>query len=201
MDVLLGNGIWMAWNTILAVIPLAFAVFLFTGERRRHGIHWWLGVVVFVAFLPNGPYVITDLMHMRGDSAALQFDQGARLLLALQYAIFVLIGVAAYAGSLELLRRYIRRRGFSRGRAFGLEVALHAMCSVGVLLGRFARFNSWEIGTRPDDILDHATSRLDRPGSWLLLLTTLAVIATATWLLRLVASGFGHVWDGINSRT
>jgi len=197
----MGNGIWMVWNTILALIPLVFAVFLFAGDRRHHRVHWWLGVVVFVAFLPNGPYVITDLMHLRGDYAALQGDQSTRLLLALQYAVFVLIGVAAYAGSLELLRRYVRARGWSKSRALGLELVLHALCSVGVLLGRFARFNSWEIGTRPGDILDHATSRLDRPGSWLLLFTTFAVIASATGLLRLVGSGFGHLRDGIDSRT
>jgi uncharacterized membrane protein len=180
----------MAWNTVLALIPLGFAVFLFTGPRARRGPLWWLGCATFFAFLPNGPYVITDLIHLKGDALALSGKDVALVVLTMQYAAFVLVGVAAYAGSLELLRRHLIGRGWSPARTFVLELVLHGMCSVGVLLGRFARFNSWEVATRPHDIADHALSRLDRPGSWLLLVTTFGVITAAAWFVRLVASGF-----------
>ncbi|MEX2267895.1 MAG: DUF1361 domain-containing protein [Acidimicrobiia bacterium] len=197
MYVLLGNGPWMAWNAFLALIPLGFAVFLFTGPRRAHHRPlWWLGVVVFFAFLPNGPYVITDLIHLKHDALGLRGNEAANFMLAFQYAAFIAVGLAAYAGSLELLRRYVLSRGWTRSRAFVLELALHAMCSVGVLLGRFARFNSWELGTRPDDIVGHAVSRFDRPASWLLLFTTFGVITAATCFLRFTATGFVGLWHG-----
>jgi uncharacterized membrane protein len=190
----------MAWNALLALIPLGFAVFLFTGPRARRGPLWWVGSGIFFAFLPNGPYVITDLIHLKRDALSLHGNEAATVVLAFQYAMFVMIGVAAYAGSLELLRRYLRGRGWTQAHTFVLELVLHALCSVGVLLGRFARFNSWELVTRPQDIVDHARSRLDRPGSWLLLATTFGVIATATWCLRLAAAGFVHVRHGTTGR-
>jgi uncharacterized membrane protein len=194
------NGLWMGYNTVLALIPLLLAAFLFTGTPR-HRFVWWVGVVAFVAFLPNGPYVITDIKHYPGDAALLQGKELARVLLAFEYGVFVLVGVAAYVGSLEVLRRYLRARVWTRRHALEVEFALHALSAVGVLLGRFARFNSWDIGTRPEEVLGHATSRLDRPASWLLLITTFAVIVTATWLVRMVANTAGHVWQGMNGRT
>jgi uncharacterized membrane protein len=69
-----------------------------------------------------------------------------------------------------------------------------------VLLGRVARFNSWDLATRPDAVIDHAVSRLDHSGSWVLLVTMFAVIVTSTLLVRVVATGFGGLSRGVGRR-
>src|SRR6478736_5332776 len=51
---------WMSWNLLLAAIPMLLAVLLFH-RPRRHSVLWWGGVAAFVLFLPNAPYVVTDL--------------------------------------------------------------------------------------------------------------------------------------------
>jgi uncharacterized membrane protein len=190
----------MVWNSLLACIPLGFAVFLFTGPRTKRGPFWWAGLAIFVAFLPNGPYVITDLIHLKSDALALRAGQGGTLALVLEYSLFVLVGVVAYAGSLELLRRYLLAHGWSTRAAFMLELVLHALSAVGVLLGRLARFNSWELVTRPDDVVGHTLSRVDSSWSWMLLVTTFVVITVTTLLLRFVATGFAVVSRGVSRR-
>ncbi len=201
MRVLLGNGPWMVWNSLLALVPLVFAVFLFTEPRVRPRVLWWLGLAIFVAFLPNGPYVITDLIHLKHDALALRERETATVALVLSYSLVVLVGVLAYTGSLALLRRYLLRRGWTSRRAYALELGLHALCAVGVLLGRIARFNSWDLGTRPLDVLDHAVSRLDRAASWFLLITMFVVITTCTWFVRLVVAGSVSISRDVRRRT
>ncbi len=63
------HGPWMVWNTILAVVPLVLALALFRSGCRR-SVGWWCGVVAFVAFLPNAPYVLSDVIHFFDDVRA-----------------------------------------------------------------------------------------------------------------------------------
>jgi uncharacterized membrane protein len=192
--VLLGNGPWMVWNTLLALIPLGFAVFLFVRPvRGPRSPFWWLGLAGFVAFLPNAPYVLTDLIHLRGDTIELRSSHTHTAVLYVEYALFVIIGVTCYVGSLELLRRFVLARGWSSRNAYALELSLHALCAVGVLLGRVARFNSWDLGSRPGQVFDHALSRLDRPMSWVLLLITFGILVVATFAARAVGLAFATV--------
>src|SRR5687768_11998127 len=128
----------MVWNTMLALVPLGLALLLFANRARRLGFLWWIGLAAFVAFLPNAPYVLTDLIHLRGDTIALRSTGVHPALLHAEYAVFLIVGVACYAGSLELLRRFVKANGWSARLAFLVEFSLHALCSVGVLLGRVA---------------------------------------------------------------
>ncbi|UQE76924.1 DUF1361 domain-containing protein [Gordonia sp. PP30] len=53
---------FLIWNLFLAWIPLAFAL-AFAVVRRRI---WLLPLgLLWLAFLPNAPYLITDLVHLR----------------------------------------------------------------------------------------------------------------------------------------
>jgi uncharacterized membrane protein len=62
-SVLAGHLPWMGWNLLLAAIPVLLAWVLFRPARRRAAL-WWLGLAVFVAFLPNAAYVLTDAVHL-----------------------------------------------------------------------------------------------------------------------------------------
>jgi uncharacterized membrane protein len=180
----------MVWNTMLAGIPFGLALLLFLpAHRRRRSPFWWFGFATFVAFLPNAPYVLTDIIHLRGDAFAIRETEAHASLLYVEYAVFFIVGVACYVGSLELLRRYLLAQGWRPRTAFAIELTLHALCAVGVLLGRVARFNSWDLGTRPGQILDHAVARLDRPVSWLLLSVTFTILVVTTFLARALGMG------------
>jgi uncharacterized membrane protein len=141
------NGTWMAWNLFLALVPLAIAVSLFARPRART-VGWWLGLGAFVAFLPNAPYVLTDVIHLVEDTRATSSPAVVSFALMPQYAVFFLVGFEAYVLSLLLVGRYLRRVGLARW-IVPVEVALHALCAVGVHLGRFERLNTWDVITRP----------------------------------------------------
>jgi uncharacterized membrane protein len=53
----------MTANLFLAAVPFILAAFLFVPPRARTA-GWWIGVGTFVAFLPNAPYVLTDVIHL-----------------------------------------------------------------------------------------------------------------------------------------
>jgi uncharacterized membrane protein len=141
------NGSWMAWNLLLALFPLAVALVLFLQPTRRN-LAWWLGVGVFLAFLPNAPYVLTDVIHLVDDARTTSSSAVVSFALLPQYAVFFLVGFEAYVLSLLLVGRYLQRIGLARW-VVPVEVGLHALCAVGVHLGRFERLNTWDVLTRP----------------------------------------------------
>jgi uncharacterized membrane protein len=142
------NSEWMAWNLMLALVPLLLACVLFLHTGRRT-VAWWLCAGVFVAFLPNAPYVLTDVVHLVDDARTTSSDVVVSLALVPQYAAFFLVGFEAYVLSVLLVGRYLRRSGRA-GWVLPVELTLHALCAVGIHLGRFDRLNSWDAVASPD---------------------------------------------------
>ena len=170
------NDLWMAWNLFLAFVPVALAWLLFRhhGERRPQ---WWLGLALFVLFLPNAPYVITDLVHLRGDVVVAGDDLAVVTGVVPVYAAFIGLGVLAYTVSVMLMGRYLDRVGLASVRP-AIEVGVHAVAAVGVVLGRVARLNSWEPVTEPHTTLERIVLTLS--GRW----AAVAVLGmfAVTWL-------------------
>lgn len=177
---------FMMWNSFLALIPFVLSLWLFrsqgSGYRRPT---WWIGFAVFMAFLPNSPYVLTDIIHLVGF-----IQEGAELwtvvlILVPQYLIFMLIGTEAYVASLVNLGLYLRKHGFGRW-VLTVELVIHALCGIGIYLGRFPRFNSWDIITGPHRLFVHLAQALIDPWSLTVMLVTFVVIAAVYWPLKQV---------------
>jgi uncharacterized membrane protein len=167
------DALWLVWNTFLAWIPVGLALLLFSSPGRRRTYSWWAGAVLFVLFLPNAPYVLTDLVHLR-DDMRLVSTTAAPLTV---YAVFITSGFVAYYLSLKLLGRYLAENGLARWRP-GIVVGVHALCAIGVFLGRHARLNSWEPIVEPRGTFERVVLTL----SWRY--TPVLVVATfvATWV-------------------
>jgi len=143
---------WMLLNLSLAAIPVALAIALFRDPNRRRSAWWWAGVAVFVAFLPNAPYVATDLIHLRASLGSTSGARGTVVVLA-AYGMLIGGGLVAYLVSLWAVRRWLVAQG--RGRWSPLvELVLHALCAIGIALGRMFRLNSWELVTRPHAVIE-----------------------------------------------
>jgi uncharacterized membrane protein len=172
----------MAWNLWLAALPLALAWRLFVPGRRRTPA-WWLGVAAFIALLPNAPYVLTDVIHF--DDAVRVADSRLEVALVLvpTFAAFFVAGFGCYVASVVRLERWLRSEGWSLPKLLGADFTVHALCAVGVFLGRVFRFNSWDILVRPHDIA--AVVQVPEPRSVVVLLALFTVLGAGTAGLRI----------------
>ncbi|MDY7021279.1 MAG: DUF1361 domain-containing protein [Cyanobacteriota bacterium] len=173
----------------LAIILSLMGVEIWQSRRssRRHRLswRWWLGALVFILFLPNAPYVLTDVIHL-----IRQIRQGhsvwiISLALIPQYIIFVFIGFEAYVLSLVYLDRYLAEQGWKRNRWIA-ELIIHALCAIGIYLGRFQRFNSWDILTNPDILMQSLIENLINQEPLLVIGVTFVVLTVLYTLMKYI---------------
>ena len=164
-QLLANNARWMCWNLLLAVIPMLLSAILFRQtkfnpiiaglfpialKQRHRSVFWWVGVATYLAFLPNAPYVLTDVIHFVRLVWASSVWISAFVLIPL-FSLFFLVGFLAYVIALINLGAYLNHIGLRR-YVFTVEVIIHALSAVGVYLGRFLRFNSWDLMMNLDDV-------------------------------------------------
>jgi uncharacterized membrane protein len=139
------------WNSFLAFIPFILSLWLFRLALSRSLI-WWLMLSVFVCFLPNAPYILTDSIHLISYSQQDYAKSLIFLVLIPQYSIFIFIGFQLYVLSLLNLELYCRRQNIGSS-VLSLEIILHFLSAIGIYLGRFLRLNSWHLVTQPEEVL------------------------------------------------
>lgn len=175
---------WMVWNLFLALIPLGLSIWLFRQASTRSSI-WWVGVFVCIAFLPNAPYVLTDLIHLvhelRNEPSLLI----STLVVIPKYLLFVFIGFEAYVLSLINAGHYLRQQGL-RGSIVQAELALHGLSAIGVYLGRVERFNSWDLVTHPKHVIRSVAENLLDHRPLLFMIIGFVVITGLYWVLKQV---------------
>lgn len=174
---------WMTWNLFLAFVPLALSVWLFRRARSR-SVVWWVGLLVFIAFLPNAPYVLTDVIHLVDDIRRGWFSIWTiTLVLIPQYVLFIVAGFEAYVLSLINLGYYLNQQGKSKWIVW-VELLIHGLSAIGIYLGRFLRFNSWDLITQFDTITGSVVDDLARKRPLAVIIITFVVITSLYWLMK-----------------
>jgi uncharacterized membrane protein len=148
---------FLPWNLSLAWVPVAAAVAVYDGQRRGTSLIRLLPIAaVWLLFLPNAPYLLTDFIHLGSrDDAPLWFD-------------IVLFGSFAWTGMLLGFLSIFVMQGVVR-RAFGpvwswvLVGGSLAASSFGIYLGRSLRWNSWDFLVRPGALLEDIWARIADP--------------------------------------
>lgn len=146
---------FLGWNLFLAAIPLGLSLAL---RHVRRPLFTAPLLAAWLLFLPNAPYVLTDLIHLtphNHGSVPLWMD----LLMLLSFAF-----VSLWLGfqSLRLVQHWIEQRS-SRLAAWGATVACLALSGFGVYLGRFLRWNSWDLLRRPHLLVEDIIARVFNP--------------------------------------
>jgi uncharacterized membrane protein len=186
------SSFWILWNLFLAFIPLALSFWLF--RRKTSGWKswlWWLGCLVFIVFLPNAPYLITDIIHL---IRAIQEDYPIWILtLVLMPVHFfaIMTGIEAYVISLINLGDYLKRQGATSRSIIGVELLIHALCTFGVYLGRFLRFNSWDLVTKPTVLLVESFNSVTARLPLITMFIIFIVITVSYWIMKQVTLGLG----------
>ena len=172
---------FLLWNLTLAWIPLLVALGVYDAYRR--GVRIALltpAVALWLLFLPNAPYIATDFVHLTPSAPTpLWFD-------AVLISSFAWTGVLAGFASLYLLHAVARHRFGARVGWTGALAAL-ALTSVGVYVGRFLQWNSWDLVFRPGQRLAEIAPGL---GQTTTLVHASAVMVLLTGLLALTYLAF-----------
>jgi uncharacterized membrane protein len=134
---------FLVWNLILAWAPLILALLVYDGYRRGGTlVRLAPALALWLLFLPNAPYIVTDFVHLSARSRApLWFD-------GVEVSAFAWTGMLLGFVSLYLVHAVLRHRlGAPTGWCVVLGVL--ALASMGVYLGRVKRWNSWDALTKP----------------------------------------------------
>jgi len=155
--------LFLVWNLFLAGIPYAITSYL-TTLKHINTLSLLVICSVWLVFLPNAPYIITDLFHLRYSSAHLVW------LDTLIIIVFAITGLILFYKSVLSMESIIKTYVEKRVVAFMLPV-LFILVGFGVYLGRFLRFNSWEIINKPwiiiTTILEILTQPRTHSAAWL----------------------------------
>lgn len=177
----------MLWNLFLAFIPLILSLWLFRGQTKPFFL-WWLGFLIFIVFLPNAPYVLTDIIHLidiiRNDVSVWIVT----LVVIPQYILFILLGFEAYVISLINLGYYLKQRQLS-SYILPVEIITHALSAVGIYLGRFQRFNSWDFLTQPIFLFRSIFENFTNKDSTLIMAVTFIVLVVIYWIFKQINLG------------
>jgi uncharacterized membrane protein len=129
---------FLAWNLFLAWVPFVLALLVYDARRRGVAGAGQLALgALWLLFLPNAPYIVTDLVHLGTITGApLWFDAG-------MIAAFAFTGLVLGLGSLFLVQLALAD-AFGARAGWALVLGVIPLCSVGIYVGRFLRLNSWD---------------------------------------------------------
>jgi len=136
--------LFLIWNLFLAWLPLFFSLAVFHRHQsgRRQGWRLYSLAALWLLFFPNAPYIFTDMIHLTARFAS-HFWVDLILVLLVAFTGFLLGFMSLY-----LMQSVVADRlGRTAGWLFILTVS--ALSGFGIYLGRFLRWNSWDILVDP----------------------------------------------------
>lgn len=147
---------WLRWLTInigLAWVPVALS-----GVAHSDRLVAVLVLPLWLLFLPNAPYLVTDLVHLRGREVIPWADMA------------ILVAVAALGLGLGVVSTH--QMASAMGRDWGLTAGsgVYVVASIaigfGVYVGRFLRWNSWDAFTNPRAVVLSVLGLAQDPRAW-----------------------------------
>jgi uncharacterized membrane protein len=178
---------FLIWNLFLAWIPFLVAYFTYTLTIRRT----WLFVIiplaafVWLIFFPNAPYILTDFQHLNG--AGIDIPVWYDVLIFIWFSwTGLLLGIV----SLFLMQEIVRRE-FGRWAGWSFVIVVTVLSSIGIYMGRFLRWNSWDILRNPSGIALFTIQRAQNPSLQSIIFTML--FAAFFLFIYITLYAFGHL--------
>jgi uncharacterized membrane protein len=179
---------WIIWNLFLAFIPLALSFWLYRRRTNSRSILWWVAFLTFLAFLPNAPYLLTDIIHLIRATRSGYSAFIITLIFIPLHLFAILAGFEAYVIAVMNQSSYLRRQGAGRFVIWS-ELLTHLLCAIGVFMGRFRRFNSWDLVTDPGNVLLITLDDLTAKRPLLVIMVSFVGLTVLYWLVKQINLG------------
>lgn len=158
------SGSWfylfLIWNLFLAWIPLIAAC---VAVRQKK--NWVRNLLFFfwLIFFPNAPYIVTDFIHLYyREPIPLWYDLA-------HLSLFAWLGMWLGFYSLLIIHAWLAER-LKKWQSRLVVGAVLSVSGYGIYLGRFLRWNSWDILANPGklflDTLARTVNPLEYPTTW-----------------------------------
>ena len=150
---------FLIWNLFLAWIPFIISYFSYTLIIQRRWVYLFIPVAAFLwlIFFPNAPYILTDFQHLAYDSNDLPVWYDVMMLIW-----FAFTGLLLGMVSLFLMQEIVRRE-FGTWIGWAFVAVVTAVSAAGVYMGRFLRWNSWDILRDPTGLALYSFERVLDP--------------------------------------
>lgn len=135
--------VFLIWNIFLAIIPYCISTLLILYQDKfRNRIAWVIPILIWLLFFPNAPYILTDLFHLR-QRAGVPYWYDLALILFFAWNGLML----GYASLMDI--QHILTKHFNRFVGWLVALSSLVLGSYGIYLGRYQRWNSWDIVSSP----------------------------------------------------
>jgi len=167
---------FLIWNLFLGLVPLAIA-FVALSVERQNWPFWgrfllWILSVVWLIFLPNSSYIFTDFIHLiqRGLGGENPNARGLANMLVwfdvINRSLFAFVGHFMGLASIYVMHS-LWKKEFGRWNAWAMVGVSCWAAGYGVFIGRFVRWNSWNLFTHPGESWSDVVENLWAPDAWL----------------------------------
>src|SRR5690348_14845198 len=162
----------LPWDLLLAWVPVPLALSVARlQDKPRKSIAAMLGLTfLWLLFFPNAPYLLTEFIHLNPSHAVYdgplpaslaRWSPGGNIPLwfdVLMLSMYAWTGLLLGFMSLHVIHRCANK---ILGTAGGWLIVMTGigLCSFGVSLGRFERWNSWDLFTNPMSLLGDVGDR------------------------------------------
>jgi uncharacterized membrane protein len=165
----------LTWNTFLALLPFYFAIKASSSPNENVR---YFNALLWLLFLPNAPYLITDAIHIPE-------HKGYEGFVIYLIAILSFTGLLSWLFSVRLMlaRVPVLLKQWTFWRRFGY-LMLCLISGIGVSMGRFARLNSWEVFYQPHKVIYSTLKMYTELSPWILTLFITLILFGLSFKLK-----------------
>lgn len=154
MDVFLQNTNYLLFNTFLALIAVWFGLLML--KPFPNYVRFLCGFI-WLIFLPNTIYLLTDLTHLPEDWP--KVDGIFKIILMLQFSFFAIVGIITFILAVYFFQILLEGKSSSRRKNIKLTSLilisiLNFLVGFGIILGGIQRIHSWYIFSDPLKVID-----------------------------------------------
>jgi len=149
--------IFFVWNLFLALVPFICSIFIYKFfYNSKISILFAVSLLVWLAFFPNAPYIVTDLIHLKVRS---KIPYWYDILLVFSFAFN---GMILALASLRIIHIVLLKK-VGPFLTWVFLVLVFFLTGFGIYLGRFLRWNSWDLIRDPITLVSDIFIRFSRP--------------------------------------
>lgn len=162
---------FLAWNLVLAWVPLGLAWWLIARLRTTPWLNFWnlLLTVLWLGFLPNAFYIASDIIHLT-ETGNISILYDVVMFLSFTFNGFVLGYLGLYGIHQQLQKRLGRQASYT------VAAGVLLLCSFAIYLGRYLRWNSWDILVNPAGLIFDVSEPFVNPSNYPRAFTTTAMV-------------------------